>query len=586
MNTFNNLFTQSKNDKLVVMDMDYLDLSSVKDQPLFASSIILLKTDKNTYVLTCSEGNGQINVDMGGWVTPKIRDKSCKEMILSLLNTKMGLPKKIKEQYPGLQSYKIYKTFLKQIWKSDLENKVCFNESSDHSRLTTVVSIPCTEINLDKTINAFNKLVELKKGNTIYKVEPLETILTYSLQDKAAQANNGIEICNVATIRALDINQVFRPWKKKPFIVDYPVDIHMAIFRYLDDKDKLSFLLISPYFISMLDEKNEIWKLLVSPMLPLEARKYLKDEDYKRIFIKKVFPDLSAIKSDFSKINKWDLAFGAVHCLILPPLILFAMPGISDHFLNNMTIHKKKANIDKIKKLINEDNDVELIYEVSRLGELLPYILMNNVNRNEIDEKIDMLNVFHSSTWRLSFEDIQSIAILMPYLLSNQAEKCFELFIKIYLFGLKHFQDISVLEEFTALIKPVLDSDYPHFKFKLIQLILNDGDLVFTKLLSNLCIDMNMQELLLEASSNTAFASDLQLICPQDNDKKLSELKNLLNEITNQIINNDLTPDELRIHFEGIQKIMPQMIKVKQNLGQYSSAQEDSEDRASNSFKL
>ena len=61
MNSFSLLFTQPKND-MVILDMASLELSRLKNRSLMASVIILLKTEKNTYVLTCDEGNGQLNV--------------------------------------------------------------------------------------------------------------------------------------------------------------------------------------------------------------------------------------------------------------------------------------------------------------------------------------------------------------------------------------------------------------------------------------------------------------------------------------------------------------------------------------------
>jgi len=640
MQSFKSLFFQTKDDKLTTLNIDLLDVSRLKDQPLMVSAIILLTTDKDTYVLTCSEGNGRINAGLGGWVTPKMRDKSCHEMILSLLIEKMYLPSQIKKQYPGLQSLKLIKSFLKKIKNSHLENTVCLYERSKHSHLTAVVSISDEEINLNKMITALKQLDELKSENTTYEILPLQTLLQYA---KTSQRDTVIEICNAITIRALDINQAFRPWKKTPSLIfTYPAEIYLNIFRYLDDKDMLSFLLISPFFAFMLDKKNNIWKELVSPILSSESKKYLNDEDYKRIFIKKVFPlnELKpenrfthAIKEQFDRnplINIPRDISDDDALIILKPLYAsiqltagsaFTLAkGVKDYISNDMFIHNKKISFNKLQQFIMDDNDIELVYAVSNMGELLPYILTYNKNRDEVVKRMAAIN--RKENENLSFNDIKSIAKLMPCLLDSHAEKCFEVLIKIYIFGMRYFlvrigTVYSVHEEFTALIKPILDSDYPYFKLKLIQLVLEDRNSQFIQYLINLCIDMNMQELMMKVVKNNAsfasiihatledsefismlnsscpsFLSDLKLIYPQDNthlaeyknecDAKLFELKNSLNEITNQIINNDLSSDELRIRSEKMQKIMLEMIQVKQNL----AAEEDCEVKANNSFKL
>ena len=178
------------------------------------------------------------------------------------------------------------------IQNSEWEKQVCLHDGGDNAHLTAVTSISCKEASLNRIKNALEKEVALKEENKSYTFVPLDTVIEYAhvLHEKSPQVKNAIEVCNAATIRALDINKVFSQWKKTPALVTFPMEIYLTIFSYLDDsKDVLSFLLISPFQASILDQQNDIWKLLITPMLSLESRKYLKDEDYKRIFMKKVF---------------------------------------------------------------------------------------------------------------------------------------------------------------------------------------------------------------------------------------------------------------------------------------------------------
>lgn len=540
MLTTANFFSPSENSDLIVTDFHSLEnlspgeiykkmkINVNKGIAPRAGLIILFKTENNTFVL-CHKNNqqAQISICIDGRISSNAMNTQLKKAIDNILGKKI-LPDTAngKDSATVQKSRKNAKKLLANIQGSKLENKICIRSKNGLASITGIISINCKY----KTLNKLKECLDMTSGAGLNPAShifiPLDSLVQHAHMQKQPQEKIklakvlfGHEIRDDSILRALDFNGAFIKWKNPCVVNDFQRDICLAIFIFLDDvRDIHSFLLTSKSFNLLLDTGSSLWKTLILPTISAESRKHLEAKQYKEIFIGR-----ASIQFDSGKLKPLSVEYKGSALLWTKHLL---NSYSKEYFLN-----LKKIDINKIRKFIREDDDVELFHEASRIGDLLPCILYNDSKNGLVQTgKIDTTLLARNEE-QLIHGDFSFIPKLLPSILKAHAEKCFELFIRTHLFGpicfkYDSFPSPNRIEDIASII---FESSFQYFKLRYIQLTLEFGSQYATKKMILLCIDAQLEDLFLEAFKSQDTSSLIHILLNQDDfvlelDKKCPEL--------------------------------------------------------------
>lgn len=530
---------------------NFFSQSQPKSQIRSVNTLILFKTKNETLVL-CQKENGQ---QIAGICASLSKTDGCrpyKKILSAIVQNKILLDTDVKENEPGFRSMKIARKVLSSIEKNKEADNI---HVQDHDNLTIITSINCKHEDILKIQKALNNIGNLKNEKHEFYFDSLETL-----------------IASDEKVRALNGKGVLNKYRNTFSTEILPTEICLLIFINLENKDILSFLLSSKYLSSMLDNKNLIWKTLISPTISQESNKFLLNDNYKQIFLKRTLMNYESFDSKSKFTYDIDLS-GPITSFVRSNYSLFEFCLRSSKYLCF-----KEINPNKVNQYIIEDNDIELFHEVSRLADFFPHILINYKKDDafKLIKHIDT-ELISKHEERLQHGDFVFINLILPYIIDAHAEKCFELFIKTYhyflcLLGLN---DYSCRSSFADTINIVFDSNNEYFKYLLITLTLKYGNTYLMLKIINACHERRL--ILLDKALNEIDLTEqryepiLPLLQIVDKDEKIEadynheKIINLLKCKISSLCENDISLEELQTSSDEIKQLLDALVKARIN---------------------
>lgn len=458
-----NTFTVLKMNSLATLTPAEISKNAI-DYPLNAyttytiSAILVFNTEKGAFVLNELTSHGYLMPTIGEYQSSAKSSDSFSHALIKSIQQKFNV------NSAHAEAKKIIGTLLTSVKnENNKPRSVCIHighvGTQVFSNITVLNRIHTQYDQLDKIIDVLNAINAANGFSSSFAFHSLDAVIQKShaisssvVKDITLEGKN--EFVSQLTVAAFAKKDAFRHYKPvskntvgqiqksaiENFVYLAPSETLLCIFSLMDDQSILAFLLSSTILSVILHKEDRIWKLLMSPRFDMQRNKYLSDENYFSIWQKQRTLTIQSF-----------------------------------HYRNNEShnqIHYKNTDMELIKKLIIQDDAYGLVCAASRIGDLLPAILDNDlaigsVVKFEIDKNLK--NLKNETIITMDFHFIHH---LMPVIIDLHAHSCFETFLRTFYFGLEVYNqsDFAGRASFENLNEIIFDTGKPHFISKFIEL--------------------------------------------------------------------------------------------------------------------